>query len=75
MPPTRHRAAAQEARAATGGRTAVTEDDATHCIASYTVAHRVLLWPCRPMLRDSPFAKAPLSTNQRAFAWGISFLT
>ena len=43
MPPVRHRAVAQAALAATGARTAVTEDDAIHCITSHTVAHRVCI--------------------------------
>ena len=41
--PVRHRAVAQAALAATGARTAVTEDDAIHCITSHTVAHRVCI--------------------------------
>jgi len=45
MPAVRHRAVAHAALAATGARTAVTEDDAIHCIASHTVTHRV----CYPM--------------------------
>mgnify|MGYP006089702939 FL=1 len=43
MPAVRHRAVAQAALAATGARTAVTEDDAIHCIASHTLTHRVCL--------------------------------
>ena len=63
MPPTRHRAAAQEARAATGGRAAVTEDDATHCIASYTVVHACCSDRVGRCCGDSPFAKAPLDQS------------
>ena len=69
MRPTRQRAAAQEARAATGGRAVVTEDDATHCIASYTVAHACCYGRCRPMLRDSPFAQGT-SLDQSACVSG-----